>query len=98
MPPSSARPVVVASGTGSRPRSIPTSGQAGAVVQGFFAGQIGQVEPVLGAVMQHALQSNGRAAIAGLGVMQRNDFAQCGPWHDGLHGRQALARSAGLRY
>ena len=51
--------------------------QAGAVVQRFFADQVGQVEPVLDEVnAQHALQTNGRAAIACLGVVRLDDFAQ----------------------
>jgi hypothetical protein len=45
--------------------------QAGTVIQGLLARQIGQVEPVLDEVdAQHALQSNGRAAVASLGVVR----------------------------
>ena len=51
--------------------------QAGAVVQGLLAGQIGQVEPVLDEVdAQHALQANRWTAIAGLGIVRLNHFTQ----------------------
>ena len=52
--------------------------QAGAALEGFLTGQIGQVEPVLDEVdAQHALKTNGRTAIAGLGVVRLNHLAQC---------------------
>ena len=62
-----------------------------AVVQGFFAGQIRQVEPVLNEVdAQHALQTNGRTSVAPFWVVGFDDFTQCRPRHDGLHGLEEL--------
>ena len=49
------------------------SAQRRRVVQRLLARRIGQVEPVLQQVdAQHALQPDGRAAVAGLGVLSRN--------------------------
>ena len=45
---------------------------------------------------QHPLQANGRAAIAGLGVVRLYHLAQRGPRHDGIHGLQKLFASGGL--
>lgn len=63
--------------------------QCGAVEQRLFAGLIGQVEPVLHEVhAQHALESHGRAPVAGLRVVRLDDFAQCRPGDDLVHRRQ----------
>lgn len=71
--------------------------QAGTVVQGLFARQIGQVEPVLQEVdAQHALKANGRAAVACFGVVRLYHLAQSGPWHYCLHGPQELFASGGF--
>jgi hypothetical protein len=45
---------------------------------------------------QHALQTNGWAAIASFGVARLNDLAQCGPRHYGLHRLQKLIAPGGL--
>ena len=57
---------IVPSGTRSRPRSMPTKRRSRAVQQRFFAGLIGQFEPVLHEV--HALQPHRRAPVARLRV------------------------------
>jgi hypothetical protein len=65
--------------------------QAGAVVQRFLHGVVGQVEPVLQQVdAQHALQPDRTAAVAGLGVVRLDDRAQGSPGHDGVHGLQKV--------
>ena len=64
--------------------------QAGTVVQGFFAGQIRQVEPVNEVDAQHALQTNGWASAPRFGVVGLDDFTQCRPRHDSLHGLEEL--------
>jgi Reverse transcriptase (RNA-dependent DNA polymerase) len=63
------------------------------VVQGFFAGHVSQVEPVLQQVnAQHALQTDRRAAVAGLGVVRLDQSDQIGPRHQGLHlGQEGIA-------
>ena len=49
--------------------------QTGAVMQGFLARQVSQVEPVLDEMdAQHALQANGRASITGFGVMRLDEL------------------------
>jgi hypothetical protein len=63
--------------------------QCRAVEQRVFAGLVCEVEPVLHEVhAQHALQPDGRASVAGLGVVRLDDFAQGLPGHDLLHGGQ----------
>jgi hypothetical protein len=72
--------------------------QRGAVQQRFFAGLVGQVEPVLHEVhAQHALQPHGRAPVARLGVVQFDQLTQLAPRHDLVHrGKEhiAIGRSA----
>jgi hypothetical protein len=71
--------------------------QAGTVVQRLLTSQVSQVEPVLDEVdAQHALQTDGRAPVAGLGVVRFDDFAQCRPRHDGIHGLKELVSPCGL--
>ena len=49
------------------------------LVFGLLARQIGQVEPLLKKMdAQHALQPNGRTAVAGLGVVRLYHLAQGG--------------------
>jgi len=59
------------------------------VVQRLFAGQVGQVgqiEPVLQQVdAQHALQPDGPAAVAGLGIVRLDQSHQPCPQHQALH-------------
>ena len=65
--------------------------QAGAVVERFLAGQIGQVEPVLQKVdAQHALQPDRRPAVARLRVVRLDHRAQRFPRHDPVHRLQKL--------
>jgi hypothetical protein len=71
--------------------------QAGAVVQRFLAGLVGQVEPMLDEVdAQHALQPNRRASTDALGVMRPDHVAQRCPRHDRVHRRQELVAPRGL--
>jgi hypothetical protein len=66
--------------------------QSRAVQQRFLAGLIGQIEPVLHEVhAQHALQPNGRAPVAGLGVMGLNHAAQLSPRNQLLHLEELVA-------
>lgn len=54
--------------------------QASAIVKRLFAGEIGEVEPVLDEMdTHHALQTNRRTAIAALRVMRLDHRAQLGP-------------------
>jgi hypothetical protein len=70
--------------------------QAGAVVQRFFAGLVGQVEPVLDEVdAQHALQPDGRAATHAFRIVRRDHLAQRCPRHDGVHRCQELVAPRG---
>jgi hypothetical protein len=60
--------------------------QAGDVVQRFFHGVVGQVEPVLQQVnAQHAFQTERRASIASLRVVRLDHRAQRCPRNDGIH-------------
>jgi len=72
--------------------------QCGAVEQRILAGFIGEIEPVLHEVhAQHALEPDGRSAIAGLGVVRLDHLAQLSPRNDLVHRRKkyvALGRSA----
>ena len=65
---------VVAPGTRSRPRSMPTKRRS---KQRVFACHVSQVEPVLHEVHpQHALQAHGRSAVAGLRVVRLDHATQ----------------------
>src|SRR5712692_8621129 len=64
------------------------------VVERFFAGKIGQIEPVLDEVnTQHTLQSNRRAAISSLRVVRFYYGTQINPWHDAVHSVQKFVAS-----
>jgi len=63
--------------------------QRGAVQQGFLAGLIGKIEPVLHEIHpQHPFQSHRGAALAGLGIVRCDHRAQGRPRHQRLHPRQ----------
>ena len=71
--------------------------QTGAVMQGFLARQVCQIEPVVDEMdAQHALQANGRPAITSLGEMTLDDFVQRGLWNDRLRHLKKLVTPRGL--
>lgn len=56
------------------------------VVQRFFHGRVGEIEPVLEEVhLQHALQADGRPAISGLRVHRVDARAELALGHDPVH-------------
>jgi hypothetical protein len=66
----------------------------GDIVEGVFAGFVGQIEPVGDAVHpQHAFQPHRRPAIPGLRVMRFDHGAELGPRHQ----RSMRARNSALR-
>jgi hypothetical protein len=68
------------------------------VVQRFFHGRVGEIEPVLKEVHpQHALQANGRPSVAGLGVDRLDPRTQCSPRHHPVHLGEELRPPRGLR-
>ena len=71
--------------------------QAGTVVQGFLAGQVGEVEPVLDEMdAQHALQTDGWTPIACLGVVRCDFVAQRSPRHQRIHGHEKFVAPRGF--
>ena len=81
------RHTVVSSGTGSRPRSMPTkTTHRQRIVQRLFDRRVRQIEPMLQEIdAQHPLDPDRRAAIARLRIERLDQPAQRRPRNHALH-------------
>ena len=62
------------------------------VKESFFHAGVRQGEPLLKEVRaQHGLQRERRTTLLAFGVVGRDEFDQCCPWHDFVHLLQELA-------
>src|SRR5277367_1415731 len=79
--------MVVSSGAGSFPRSIPANRRSTSeLIQSFFQARVRQVEPLLHKVeAQHPLQAHRRTAVLPLRVMRLDKSSQPRPRYDPLH-------------